>query len=92
VLRGTFTNVAKVDFKKLHPPLLFVSGTADHFTPESLNYNNYLKYDRSHSVTDYKEFQGHNHFVPGASSWREEADYIADWLDVVNFQTVLINN
>lgn len=82
--RQVLKDSAKVDFKKPHPPLLFISGTADRMTPESLNYNNYLKYDRSHSVTGYQEFAGKNHFVLKLPSWQEEAEYIIDWLLIAN--------
>ncbi len=84
VLRDALTKVAKVDFKKLHPPLLFLSGTGDNTTPEPVNYANYQKYDLTHSVTDYKEFSNRNHFVLGLPTWQEEAEYIIDWLQVVN--------
>lgn len=84
VLRDALSKVAKIDFKKQHPPLLFISGTTDNITPEPVNYSNYLKYDLTHSVTDYKEFQGRNHFVPGLPTWHEEAEYILNWLEIVN--------
>ena len=60
--------------------MLLTSGTDDHTIPASLNYANYKKYKRSNSVTDYKEFEGRNHFVLGQSTWKEDADYILDWL------------
>lgn len=82
VLRDVLTKAAKVDFKKPRPPMLFISGSTDNIIPESLNYDNYLKYDRSHSVTGYKEFAGKNHFVPGLPSWHDEAGYIIEWLQI----------
>jgi pimeloyl-ACP methyl ester carboxylesterase len=85
VLRDTLTAAAKIDFLKTHPPLLFVSGTADNIMPASLNYHNYLRYDRNHSVTDYKEFKGKNHFVLGLPSWHEEADYILHWFEILSY-------
>jgi pimeloyl-ACP methyl ester carboxylesterase len=83
VVRDALTNVAKVDFNKLHPPLLFITGSDDHITPNSLNYENYIKYNKDHAVTDYKEFNGKNHFVIGLPSWHDEADYIVSWLDIL---------
>lgn len=79
-LRDALTSVAKIDFKREHPPLLFISGSADHIMPASLNYKNYKSYKNSFSVTDYKEFEGKNHFVLGLPKWREEADYAFNWL------------
>jgi pimeloyl-ACP methyl ester carboxylesterase len=84
VLRDTLTDAAKVDFYKTHPPLLFISGSADNIVPESLNYKNYLRYDRMHSVTDYKEFKGKNHFVIASETWQQEANYILEWFEILS--------
>ena len=84
VLRNGLGNMAKVDFNKVHPPLLFITGTADHITPNSLNYENYIKYNKDHSITDYKEFTGKNHYVLGLPSWHDEADYIISWIDILS--------
>ena len=35
---------AKVDFKKPHPPLLLIAGSADNIIPASLNKSNHAKY------------------------------------------------
>ena len=40
----------------------------------------YAKYLKSGSVTDYAAFKGRNHFVLGQPTWREDADYILDWI------------
>jgi len=84
VLRDALTDMAKVDFMKTHPPLLFITGTTDHITPNSLVYENYLRYNKNHSVTDHKEFKGKNHFVLGLPTWQDEADYIASWIDIIS--------
>jgi pimeloyl-ACP methyl ester carboxylesterase len=81
VARGGLTNAAKVDFKKPHPPLLLTSGDKDTITPVHLNRRNYQKYKKDHSVLDYKEFKGRNHFVLGQPTWKEDADYILNWID-----------
>ena len=80
IVRDTITSVAKVDFKKPHAPLLITSGSIDHTIPASLNYANYKKYSDKKSVTDYREFEGRNHFVLGQSTWKEDADYILAWI------------
>ena len=81
-LRDPLTSAGKIDFKKPHAPLLFVSGSTDNIMPASLSYSIYKRYkSNSSSVTDYKEFKGHNHYVLGLPTWREEADYILDWID-----------
>jgi alpha-beta hydrolase superfamily lysophospholipase len=71
----------RIDFKKPHPPLLLIAGSADHIIPSSLNKSNFAKYKRSPSVTDFKEFAGRTHFIIGQKGWEEVADYILAWLD-----------
>lgn len=78
--RDGLTNAAKIDFKKAHAPLLFVAGSTDNIMPASLNHSNYKKYKNSQSVTDFKEFEGNNHFVLGLPNWKQTADYILNWL------------
>lgn len=80
VVRDATTSAAKIDFARPHAPLLFISGSADRFIPASLNYTNYKKYTHRQSVTDYKEFAGRNHFVLGQPGWRDNADFILNWL------------
>ena len=74
------TSAAKVDFRKPHAPLLLTSGDKDHIIPAHLNYRNYKKYPKNNSVVDYKEFEGRNHFVLGQPSWKEDAEYILNWI------------
>jgi pimeloyl-ACP methyl ester carboxylesterase len=79
ISRDGLTSVARIDFKKPHPPLLITSGISDHIVPAKLNYANFKKY-KSFSTTDYKEFEGRNHFVLGQPTWKEDAEYIYRWL------------
>jgi len=81
IVRDTITKAAKVNFDNPHAPLLLTSGSDDHTIPASLNYANYLKYKNSNSITDYKEFKGRNHFVLGQPTWKEDADYILEWIN-----------
>lgn len=80
ISRDGLTSAAKIDFKKAHAPLLFVAGTEDNIMPAAVNYSNFKKYDTPDSVTEFKEFAGRNHFVLGQPSWKENADYILEWL------------
>lgn len=80
IVRDTLTAAAKINFNKPHAPLLLTSGSDDHSIPASLNYTNYRRYKNKNSVVDYKEFKGRNHFVLGQPTWKEDADYILDWL------------
>lgn len=86
VLRDTLGDMARVDFEKPHPPLLLITGTDDLFVPLSLAYENYMKYNREHYITDYKKFAGRNHFAPALPTWKEEADYILEWFLVLGME------
>lgn len=79
--RGALTDATKVDYNKPHPPLLFTAGSTDHIMPAHLNYRNYKAYKQNGSILEYKEFPGKNHFVLGLPSWKEDADYILNWLE-----------
>ncbi|MCE6989361.1 alpha/beta hydrolase [Dyadobacter sp. CY323] len=81
VARGGLTSAAKVDFAKPHVPLLLTSGDKDTIIPAHLNFRNFKAYKNSGSVLEYKEFPGRNHFVLGLPTWKEDADYILEWLD-----------
>lgn len=81
VARGGLTNAAKVDYNKPHPPLLLTSGTDDTITPAHLNIRNFKRYKKDNeSILEYKEFAGRNHFVLGQPSWKEDAEYILNWI------------
>lgn len=81
VTRGGLTHDAHVDFKNPHPPLLITSGSLDHIMPAHLNNRNFEAYEQNGSVTEYKEFDGRNHFVLGQPTWTEDAEYILNWLE-----------
>jgi len=83
VARGALTKAAAVDFNARHVPLLFTSGASDNIIPASLNKRNFLRYTDKKSVTDYKVFEGHNHFILGQQQWKEEAGFIAKWIEHV---------
>jgi pimeloyl-ACP methyl ester carboxylesterase len=76
--------IAKIDFNKPRPPLLFIAGGTDHLIPASLNRTNYVRYNNSLSETDYKEFPGRVHFTIGQRGWEEVADYVISWLKAQN--------
>lgn len=83
VVRDAFKWVAKINFKKPHAPLLFISGSKDRMIPASLNYCNYQEYAIGVSITNYKNFRGSNHLVFGHPAWIEIAEFIVGWLQGV---------
>lgn len=78
--RQSLTSVGKVDFNKEHAPLLFISGGNDNVIPPALNKTNLKRYKSRSSVTDFKEFEGRNHFLLGQKNWEEVADYCMEWI------------
>jgi len=81
ISRDALSDEAKIDFKKDHVPLLLTAGDTDHIIPAHLNHRNFNAYDNKDSVVDYKVFVNRNHFVLGQPTWKEDADYIYDWLN-----------
>ncbi|MBK0368321.1 alpha/beta fold hydrolase [Flavobacterium agrisoli] len=80
IIRGLFTNTAKVDYSKKKYPLLFIAGSKDNMMPANLNFKNYKMYQYSPSITDYKEFEGINHFVISGKKWSQTAAYVLNWI------------
>ncbi|MNW05459.1 hypothetical protein D3C71_2017090 [compost metagenome] len=78
--RGGLTSAAHVDFEKSHPPLLITAGSEDNIIPPHLNHRNFERYKKNGSVLEYKEFEGRNHHILGQPIWKEDADYILDWI------------
>ena len=79
--RGGLTSAAAVDFNKQHVPLLITSGSEDNLIPPHLINRNYKKYKKNDSVLEYREVYGRNHNVLGQPTWKQDADYILNWLD-----------
>jgi pimeloyl-ACP methyl ester carboxylesterase len=80
VVRDTFRQITKIDFKRSHVPLLLTSGSSDKLISTVLTYCNYKKYSNRDSVTSYKEFKGHPHLVFDHPDWEKEANFILQWL------------
>lgn len=78
--RGGLTKTAYVDFKKEHPPLLLLAGRQDNCIPAHLCKRVYRSYKNKNSVTEYIE-RDRNHFVLGQPTWKEDAEYILNWLN-----------
>ncbi len=78
--RETLKKAGKIDFKKPHVPMLFISGEEDHIIPASLNKKNFKKYKNEISIREHKIFKGRDHFLAGENGWEEVADYTYNWL------------
>ncbi len=62
-----------VDFKKAHPPLLFVCGSRDQIVPASLNVKNsnaFVRHDKAtNSTTALATFDGMTHLIIAEPGW-----------------------
>ena len=79
--RSSTTIEGKIDFKKPHAPLLFISGEKDNIIPAALNVKNYKAYTDKASKIDFKKFAGRTHYICGQENWEEVAAYISEWID-----------
>ena len=71
---------AKVDETKITCPTLVIAGSQDRITPASVVRKVADKYK---SVSTYKEFANHSHWVIAEPGWQEVAEYVSDWLNRV---------
>ncbi len=78
--RETLKKAGKIEFKKPHAPMLFISGKEDHIIPASLNRKNFRRYKDEKSIREHKIFEGRDHFIAGEDGWEEIANYIHNWL------------
>jgi pimeloyl-ACP methyl ester carboxylesterase len=58
-------------------PLLFISGSADHLMPPSIQRSN-AKHWNDNVITEVKQFEG-PHLLPASPGWEKVADYALDW-------------
>ncbi len=71
---------AQVDEAKVTCPVLVVAGSQDRITPASVVRKVAANYK---SVSTYKEFPNHAHWVIDEPHWEEVVEYVCDWLDRV---------
>jgi pimeloyl-ACP methyl ester carboxylesterase len=89
--RGALTRAGRIDFRRRHAPLLFIAGEKDNLMPAALNWQNYRRYSKSPSITEFKEFPGRNHYtVIAGEGWEEVADYALDWVNRVAVDRELV--
>ncbi len=79
--RETLRKAGKINFKKPHAPMLFISGEEDHIIPASLNKKNFKKYRDEKSIKVHKIFEDRDHFIAGEDGWEEVANYVYGWIN-----------
>ncbi len=68
---------SRVEEDKIKCPVLVVAGSEDRITPAQVVKKVAEKYK---TVSTYKKFENHAHWVIGERGWEEIADYVSDWL------------
>jgi pimeloyl-ACP methyl ester carboxylesterase len=71
------SQASSVDESRVICPVLVIAGTLDRITPASVARKIALKYK---TVSTYKDFENHAHWVVGEPGWQEVADYVSSWL------------
>jgi pimeloyl-ACP methyl ester carboxylesterase len=61
--RGGISRAARIDFRRRRAPVLLIGGEKDTIMPASLNRQNYERYAKSSSITEFKEFPGRTHYT-----------------------------
>ena len=76
-----FRGASKVDQSKISCPVLVISGAEDRITPASVGRKVANKYK---TVSTYKVFDHHAHWVVGEPGWEEIAAFVYGWLKPVS--------
>lgn len=79
-----FKGGSKVDQTHVTCPVLVIAGAEDRITPASVVRKVALKYK---TVSTYKEFENHAHWVVSEPGWEKIVEYAADWIERVSDQT-----
>jgi pimeloyl-ACP methyl ester carboxylesterase len=62
-------------------PLLLIAGSEDNQVPVSMIRENFKRYARSTSVTEFKEFPKRSHLIAIQDGWQEVAEYALSWAE-----------
>ena len=68
---------SRVDESRVSCPVLVIAGTQDRITPAWVTRHVARKYA---SVSTFREFQAHAHWLIGEPGWSEVAEYVGSWL------------
>jgi pimeloyl-ACP methyl ester carboxylesterase len=84
LFEGAFENfvphsAAHIDVKIDRPPVLLITGGADHLVTADYTRATFKLIDQSPAITAFKEFPGRPHFTGGVPGWEAVADYALDW-------------
>ncbi|MEL6536357.1 MAG: hypothetical protein AAFQ98_13155, partial [Bacteroidota bacterium] len=78
--RASITDIAEIDTRQPHVPLLFVGGLEDVIVPNVLLRKTMEQYTDTNSIVDSKFYPDKDHFIRATPGWEEVAQYCLDWL------------
>lgn len=84
LFEGAFDNFAphspaRIDTAADRPPILLVTGGADHLVTPDYTRENFKLISRSPAITAFHEFAGRPHFTGAVPGWEAVADTALDW-------------
>jgi alpha-beta hydrolase superfamily lysophospholipase len=79
--RGATKEAGKIDFSRPRPPLLLIAGSEDHAVPPVIGRKTWRRYRKAPAITEYREFDGFDHWIIAGPRWEEVATFTFDWLE-----------
>lgn len=81
VPKDTLTDAGVIDLTKPRGPLLMIAGEKDHIIPAAMNYKNFELYRNTPGYTEFRMFEGRDHWGIAGAGWEELAAATLAWID-----------
>jgi pimeloyl-ACP methyl ester carboxylesterase len=78
--KGPTLDIATVDAGKARGPLLLIAGGEDHIILAALNFKNFELYRKTPARTDFRLFEGRDHWLIAGPGWEEVAQFTLNWV------------
>lgn len=80
VAKDTLTASGEIDLTKARGPLLIIAGEKDNLIPAAMSYKNFGLYRNTPGLTEFKMFEGRDHWLIAGSGWEEVAGATLNWI------------
>ena len=81
VAKDTLTDAGVIDLTKPRGPLLMIAGEKDHIIPAAMNYKNFELYRNTPGYTEFRMFEGRDHWGIAGAGWEELAAATLAWIE-----------
>lgn len=81
VAKDTLTDAGVIDMTKPRGPLLIIAGEKDHIIPAAMNYKNFELYRNTPGYTEFRMFEGRDHWGIAGAGWEELAAATLAWIE-----------